>query len=177
MRILSIILTAIFCIAFIFSSATAAEEATPPHTFKVDVLAGGVTGGSISELSDSIGYGGGIEATVSKHIGIVGFYDYLPTGVIKDGGGKTYMSHVSAFGAVTLFDWRQIKFGGLVGLAWAPSTFADFLDDSPDLTVGLKGNAMLSKKVGLWAALTTPTDALDDFDNFKGRAGLSLTIF
>ena len=171
MRYLTTIFAAVLCILFAFGNV-AAQEASP-SAFAITAM-GGASAGDIT--SDSLGYGVGVEVTLSNHLGVVGFYDYMPTGKMMK-GDKVYGSNMSMYVTVTLFDFKQVNFGGLVGLEWETAKFADFLDVSPVLAIGLMGAVEISNKVGVYATFTTPTDYLDDFDNFRTRAGLSFLVF
>ena len=172
MRYLTTIFAAVLCIVFAFG-IVAAQEASP-GAFAVTAM-GGAAAGDIT--SDSLGYGGGVKVTLSNHVGVVGFYDYMPMNFLDAEGDKVYGSNMSMYATVTLFDFKRINFGGLVGLEWGTAKFADFLDDSPAMAVGVMGIVKVANKVGVYAVFTTPTDYLDDLDNFRTRLGMTFTVF
>lgn len=126
------------------------------------------------DLKDKVGFGCGIVLDFNKYLGIVGFYDYIPTSVDQPDGKKAYKNDVGVYGSATLFRWDVFSLKGIAGAEWTDTNLREF-DEKPGFAFGLLGKINLCKRLGFLGGVTTTM--ADDFAAAKGKAMLSFKLF
>jgi len=179
MRILTILLTLVFCLGLVGTSFSATTNNVETSTSAFNVVLGASSYFQLYQkaddfaFKDNIGYSGGFVYNLSNYIGLAGFWDYVKTERAEEVEG-IYKNDLAAYGTVSLFKWPLFEIHGLLGAEWSDNNTRAFVN-TPGFAFGLLGKVPLNSKFNVYSTVTTTM--AEKYAAAKVRLGIGYHLF